>query len=89
MTTVQTRQGEQVVYYSPTETAAEIRKVLAAEFPGTKFSVKTRKYAGGSSVGVYYWDGPAYTAVKRAVDRRQISASRYTSYLGLFHGNLT
>lgn len=67
MTTVQVRQGEAVVYYSPTETAAEIRKVLAAEFPGTKFSVKTRKYAGGSSVDVYYWDGPAYDAVKRAI----------------------
>jgi ribosome biogenesis GTPase len=28
-------------------------------------------------------------AVKRAVIRRQISASRYTSYLGLFHGTQT
>lgn len=46
-----------------TETAKLIRKALKANFPGVKFSVRSYKYAGGSSIRVRWDDGPTYDAV--------------------------
>jgi hypothetical protein len=45
-------------YISSTETAKLIRAQLKKKFPNTKFSVRTDKYAGGSSIRVEYVDGP-------------------------------
>ncbi len=45
-------------YISTTETAKLIRAQLKAAFPGQKFSVRSSKYAGGSSITVYWTDGP-------------------------------
>ena len=45
-------------HYSLTETAGLIRKALKEAFPDTKFSVTTKRYAGGSSITVSYTDGP-------------------------------
>lgn len=50
-------------YYSTTEVAKEIRKVLKAEFPKTKFSVRSKSYSGGSSIRIEYQNGPAYAKV--------------------------
>ena len=50
-----------------TEVAKIIRNVLKDKFPGTKFSVKTHKYSGGSSIDVDYTDGPALTNVKEYI----------------------
>lgn len=42
------------IYEDPTVTAKKIRRALKEAFPGVKFSVRTDKYAGGSSIAVYY-----------------------------------
>lgn len=47
----------QAIYESASETAKKVRKMLKAEFPKTKFSVKSETYSMGSSVTVYYKDG--------------------------------
>jgi hypothetical protein len=51
-----------------TEVAKLIRKVLKAKFPGTKFSVRTSKYSGGSSIDVNYTDGPALPNVEHFIN---------------------
>ncbi len=45
-------------YISTTETAKLIRAQLKKAFPGQKFSVRSKSYAGGSSISVYWTDGP-------------------------------
>ena len=39
---------------SLTDTAKIVRQKLRAEFPGTKFSVRSLRYTGGSSITVTY-----------------------------------
>ena len=46
-------------YLSTSETAKYIRNALKQNFPTTKFSVRSHVYAGGSSIRVSYFDGPA------------------------------
>lgn len=43
--------------------AALARRILKANFPGVKFSVRSSTHAGGSSVDITYTDGPAYDQV--------------------------
>ncbi|NIN00470.1 MAG: hypothetical protein GTO24_21030 [candidate division Zixibacteria bacterium] len=50
-----------------TEVAKIVRKVLKKEFPETRFSVRTRKYAGGASIDVEWWDGPVQKEVEAKV----------------------
>jgi hypothetical protein len=50
------------------ETAKLIRKRLKAAFPGVTFSVKTDRYAGGSSIRIRYTDGPVLAMVKAITD---------------------
>ena len=45
-------------YVSVTDTAKLLRQSLRSAFPGVKFSVKSRKYAGGASIDVSWTDGP-------------------------------
>ena len=45
-------------WISCADTAKLVRKALKAEFPGTKFSVRSSNYAGGASISVRYTDGP-------------------------------
>jgi len=45
-------------WLSAKELAVEVRKVLQAAFPGTKFSVKSRSFSMGSAVDVRWTDGP-------------------------------
>jgi hypothetical protein len=45
-------------HYSLTETAGLIRKALKESFPDTKFSVTTKRYTGGSSISIFYTNGP-------------------------------
>ena len=49
------------------ECAKMLRKQLKKSFPDTKFSVRTRRYAGGSSLDVKWTDGPTYESVKSVV----------------------
>ncbi|HUR86953.1 MAG TPA: LPD29 domain-containing protein [Solirubrobacteraceae bacterium] len=46
-----------------TQTAARIRKALKAQYRAVKFSVRSKTYSGGSSITVYWTDGPAERAV--------------------------
>jgi len=45
-------------WISTVDTAKLIRSALKGAFPGTKFSVRSRSYAGGSSIHIRWSDGP-------------------------------
>ena len=49
------------------DTAKLIRSTLKARFPGIKFSVRTSRYAGGSSIDVGWIDGPLESAVREVI----------------------
>jgi hypothetical protein len=57
----------QVKRIDQTEVAKIIRGVLKENFPTTKFSVRTHKYSGGSSIRVNYTDGPAKSKVDHLI----------------------
>lgn len=48
------------------DSAREIRKVLKSGYPGIKFSVRAKRFAGGSSVDVSWTDGPTESEVSKA-----------------------
>lgn len=50
-------------YLAVTETAKLIRAALKEAFPEIKFSVRTDKYAGGSSINVSWQEGPTAAQV--------------------------
>lgn len=52
--------------------AVLIRADLKAAFPGVKFSVRSSRYAGGSSVHVSWTDGPLTSAVDAAIARYKV-----------------
>jgi hypothetical protein len=49
---------------SITDTAKLIRALLKKKFPNVKFSVRTSKYAGGSSMRISWEDGPTAALVE-------------------------
>lgn len=51
------------------ETAAALRSTLKTAFPGTKFSVTSKTYSGGSSINVRWTDGASFVAVHAVADR--------------------
>lgn len=53
------------------EAAKMIRKELKQAFPSTKFSVKSKTYAGGSSVDVSWENGPTQASVRLIVIKYQ------------------
>jgi hypothetical protein len=55
------------VSFSTKETAQMIRAALKKNFPGTKFSVRTSYFAGGSAVDIGWTDGPTTKAVDAVV----------------------
>lgn len=54
-------------YIDVAETAKIIRTRLKSQFPETKFSVKSKRYAGGSSISIDWKDGAALQAVEEAI----------------------
>jgi len=54
-------------YLSAAETAKLLRKALKADFPGVKFSVRSKTYAGGASITVGWLDGPLASDVDRTL----------------------
>ena len=56
-------------YIDTVEVAKLLRKALKAEFPGVKFSVRSSRYAGGSSIHVDYTDGPRQQDVQAVCNR--------------------
>jgi len=55
-------------WLSTVETAKLIRKALKTRFPETKFSVRSKSYAGGSSISIRWSDGPTAAAVEAITD---------------------
>ena len=51
------------------EVAKIIRKELKAAYPDTKFSVRSSRYAGGSSIRVHWTDGPTDGQVKQITSK--------------------
>lgn len=51
-------------YLSVAETAKVLRVALKKHFPTTKFSVRSKSYAGGASIDVGWTDGPTEKAVR-------------------------
>lgn len=56
-------------YISLVETAKIVRSLLKKEFPGAKFSVRSRSYSGGSSIDVDWKDGPSTKKVEALVGK--------------------
>ena len=54
-------------YISQVETNKLIRKVLRESFPGVKFSVRGKSYAGGGSTNINWTNGPNEKQVERLV----------------------
>lgn len=57
------------VTYSVKETAAAVRKALAATFPGVKFSVRMDRGTAYGWLSVSWSDGPTEDAVRSVTDR--------------------
>jgi hypothetical protein len=55
------------LHLTAAETAKLIRPVLAKQFPGVKFSIRSRTYAGGASIDINWTDGPRAKMVDRIV----------------------
>lgn len=54
-------------YISVAETAKLVRKALKHNFPGYKFSVRSKSYSGGASVDVDWTDGPTTSDVDKVI----------------------
>lgn len=52
--------------------AKKIRKMLKERFPKTKFSVRSEKYSGGSSINVFWIDGPHVGEVEEITDPMEL-----------------
>lgn len=65
---------------STVEKAKEIRKELKLKFKGVKFSVRTKKYSGGSSISVSWVDFPTVEAVEEITSKYE--SVRYDEYTG-------
>ncbi|HET6494549.1 MAG TPA: LPD29 domain-containing protein [Thermoleophilia bacterium] len=55
-------------YFTCAETARLVRKALKRDFPGVRFTVHSKTYAGGASVDVKWTDGPTTAEVKPLLD---------------------
>jgi len=73
-------------YESASETAKKVRKALKANFPGTKFSVCSKNYAGGCSVSVSYTDGPAIEKVNAIIGQYESTSFDGMIDLATTHG---
>ena len=53
--------------YSVNEVSAMAKAILKKAFPKTKFSVRGKKYSGGSSITAYWTDGPTSKQVEALI----------------------
>lgn len=65
----ETKKAEDLKGMDVVEKAKLCKKELREEFPNTKFSVRSKKYSGGSSFRVEWTDGPAESKVKEIVKK--------------------
>jgi len=59
------RKTERKGLAEPANSAKTLKGYLQQFFPGVKFSVSSRIFSGGSSIGIHYTDGPLYEEVDR------------------------
>jgi hypothetical protein len=65
------RDHDSWVWVDAADVAKIIRSILKEHFGQTKFSVRTRKYAGGASIDVGWWDGPTEDEVNYRIKHLQ------------------
>jgi Large polyvalent protein associated domain 29 len=58
-------------YITCADTAKLLRVALKAQFPATKFSVRSHTYSGGASIDVSWVDGPFISDVDKIAKRYQ------------------
>jgi len=63
MNTETIRPGESRTYVPITDVAKLVRKTLKQHFGAFPFSVRSSRYSGGSSISVYWTDGPTSSRV--------------------------
>jgi hypothetical protein len=77
------------VWFDATDVAKIARKILKENYPDVKFSVRTRKYAGGASIDVDWWDGPLQkevdALVKHLQSARHMDISDYVHHKRSIH----
>lgn len=61
----------QIPWLPVVDVAKLIRKILKGSYPEIKFSVRSKKYAGGASIDVSYWDGPQASKVEALIKHLQ------------------
>lgn len=67
LTNLRAEASRAVIRIDTADVAKLIRKDLKRVFPTIKFSVRTSRYAGGSSIDVYWTDGPTTKQVDRLI----------------------
>ena len=60
---------EQTQYLGVAEVAKLVRCSLKEAFPGVKFSVRSKSYAGGASIRIKWMDGPGEPEVQAVTSR--------------------
>lgn len=68
-------------YIDTADVAKLIRHQLAQRFPAVKFSVRLKRYAGGSSINVYWVDGPTGKQVEEVT--RNYEGRRFDGMIDL------
>ena len=68
-------------YISCVDTAKLLRKALKAEFPATRFSVRSSSYSGGASIRVEWTDGPTTKRVDRVA--KQFAGASFDGMIDL------
>jgi len=71
-------------YIDVAECAVLVRAALKRRFPGVKFSVRLDRYAGGSSIDVYWTDGPEVGQVDQVI--KVYEGSRFDGMIDLKYG---
>lgn len=72
-------------YLSVAETARLIRPQLKKAFPGVKFAVRSKSYAGGASVRVNWTNGPTVAEVRLIAG--QFSGGSFDGMIDMMHYN--
>lgn len=77
------RENDGVAYLLPKDVATLVRDRLKREFPSVKFMVRTSTYSGGSSVNVFWTDGPTQSEVDAVIGC--YSFSRFDGMIDMQH----
>lgn len=71
-------------YISAADTAKLVRAALKRDFPGVKFSIRSKTYSGGASIDVKWIDGPRTRDVEAVA--KQYAGGRFDGMIDLAYG---